>query len=206
MQIPPDNDLSTNKEDLSRKQAPRKEYSQNPPCSKRKTTIFLETGERNNKSSNKIIIGTLNTRTLVVEEKVMELEEALSRLNYDIVVKGQQGVGFMVNKKIKNQIVKFKEITNRIAILEIRLNKKENITIIQIYAPTSTSEEEEKDLFYNLLEETTTEHSNKGKTVIAMGDFNSKIGQRETGEEQIKGPYGYGERNSGCYSLPPNKD
>ncbi|KAF2902965.1 hypothetical protein ILUMI_03221 [Ignelater luminosus] len=99
----------------------------------------------------------------------------------------------MVNKKIKNQIVKSKEITDRIAVLEIKQNKKKNIIIIQIYALTSTSEEEEKDLFYDLLEETTTEHSDKGKTVIVLGDFNGKVGQRETGEEQIKVPYGYGE-------------
>ncbi|KAF2893706.1 hypothetical protein ILUMI_12466, partial [Ignelater luminosus] len=80
---------------------------------------------------------------------------------------GSDGICFTT---LKNILEKFKRSEN--SSFRNQANKKENVIIIQIYALTSTSEEEEKDLFYDLLEQATTEHSDKGKTVIVMGDFN----------------------------------
>ena len=79
-------------------------------------------------------------------------------------------------------------------IVTVKLNTKSApLNIIQVYAPTSESEEEEIEKFYTDLQNVKNKFP-KREMCIIMGDFNAKIGEGEDRECGI-GPYGLGERN-----------
>ncbi|XP_042881951.1 uncharacterized protein LOC122259316 [Penaeus japonicus] len=68
--------------------------------------------------------------------------------------------------------------------------KPRNMTIIQIYAPTSDSEDEEIERFYQDLDQTIKERAKKDILVI-QGNWNAKIGYKEsTGWEGTIGDFG----------------
>ena len=106
--------------------------------------------------------------------------------------KGQKGVGFLVKKHLKGNIIEIRNISERIAVLKMNWNE-EHITIIQVYAPTESSSEDEIEDFYSELDLTFDSHRS-GFTII-LGDFNSKIGIKQGPWENAFGPYGYGQRN-----------
>ena len=61
-------------------------------------------------------------------------------------------------------------ITGRIAVLILNI-RNQMMTILQVYAPTVASPEEEIEEFYETVE--TTLNKFKTETNIVMGDFNS---------------------------------
>ena len=67
-----------------------------------------------------------------------------------------------------------------------------NITVIQVYAPTSNAEEAEFEWFYehlqNLLELTPPKD-----VFFIIGDWNAKVGSQET--PAVTGKFGHGVRN-----------
>ncbi|XP_045446676.1 uncharacterized protein LOC123654859 [Melitaea cinxia] len=176
-----------------------------------------ETPEKKEKPNN-IHIATLNTLSLRTAEKLLELEIALGNIKWDILgmrevrrkencieeydnyilyyigeTKGHYGLGFMVKKYLKKQIIEFKGISERIALLNIQLQGYKNTwAIVQIYAPTEAVDETIKDKFYNQL---TTTLGTAHKNVIVMGDFNEKIGKQKHGEETVIGNHGIGTRS-----------
>lgn len=84
--------------------------------------------------------------------------------------------------------------SDRVATVRLRIHKI-GLSIIQVYAPTSTAIEEEMDKFYEDLEETMDREKKKTTYILVIGDYNSKIGQRERDDGMITGQYGYGTRN-----------
>ena len=79
-------------------------------------------------------------------------------------------------------------------IISIRLNgKQRNITIAQVYVPTSQADEEEIEKFYAKLQSMIDVINNRDVLII-MGDFNAKLGKGSKTTKLI-GPYGLGERN-----------
>ena len=64
-----------------------------------------------------------------------------------------------------------------------------NITVIQVYAPTSNAEEAEAEQVYedlqNLLERTPKKH-----VLFMIGDWNAKVGSQET--PGVTGKFGFG--------------
>ena len=64
-----------------------------------------------------------------------------------------------------------------------------NITIIQVYAPTSNAEEAEVEWFYEDLLELTP----KKDVLFIIGDWNAKVGSQET--TGVTGKFGLGIRN-----------
>ena len=57
--------------------------------------------------------------------------------------------------------------------------KSFNITVIQVYAPTSNTEEGEVEQFYEDLQEL-LELTPKKDVVLILGDWNAKVGSQET--------------------------
>lgn len=89
--------------------------------------------------------------------------------------KHERGTGFIVHEKIAQHISDFKPINDRICLLTIAL-KKSKLTLICAYAPTDVSTEEDKEDFYNLLEETCLNIPNNHIRIL-LGDLNAKVGK-----------------------------
>lgn len=126
------------------------------------------------------------------EETIEEYEDFI--LYHTAATKGRNGVGFIIRKYLKVNIQSFKSYTDRIATLEVKLPKGTSWTIIQAYAPTESTNDEEMDVFYNALEGALELASNKN--VLVMGDFNAQIGKIKQGEERVFGRYSHGKRSA----------
>ena len=76
-----------------------------------------------------------------------------------------------------------------------------NVLVVQVYAPCDVKgsvekkekNEEEKDRFYERLDQVIKEYRKGRECLVVMGDFNGKVGQDR--EENTVGPYGLGVRN-----------
>lgn len=172
----------------------------------------------NSYNQEDLYICSYNVKTLLTSDKLTQLQYALQNVKWDIIgvsevrkngycieeldwcvfcytrtTKGQKGVGFLINKKHKDRISEFIEISDRIAILNMNFDS-DILTIIQVYAPTSTAKEEEIENFYTDLRRARGKCHNN---VIIIGDFNAKIGIPALNKQCSKliGPYGSGEQN-----------
>ena len=66
-----------------------------------------------------------------------------------------------------------------------------NITVIQVYAPTSNAEEAEVERFYEDLYDL-LERTPKKDVFFIIGDWNAKVGSQET--PGVTGRFGFGDR------------
>ena len=86
------------------------------------------------------------------------------------------GVAIMINKRVQNAVLRCNLKNN--TMISVRFQGKSfNITVIQVYAPTSNAEEAEVELFYEDLLELTPR---KKDVLFIIGDWNAKIGSEET--------------------------
>ncbi len=128
-------------------------------------------------------------------EKIIETSEG-NILCYVGNEKGQAGVGFLIDKNFKKSIIEFRGITDRIAVMKLKLKRNRRLTLIQVYAPTANSTEKDCEQFYQEFMKTyETQKSGWKDWVIIMGDFNSQIRSRKKEEETIIGPYNHCKRN-----------
>ena len=67
-----------------------------------------------------------------------------------------------------------------------------NITVIQVYAPTSNAEEAEVERFYEDLQDV-LELTPKKDVLFIIGDWNAKVGSQET--PRVTGKFGFGMQN-----------
>lgn len=165
---------------------------------------------------------TYNVRTLKSDETLESLLEELEGFKWDIIGLAEtkregdglielengswlfnrgktednrdaKGVGFLIHPKFKDHIMEVKSYSNRVVALNIQLTGKEQMCVIQVYAPTSDYEDSDVEEFYETINKAIKD--NKGKYTVLMGDFNAKLGKQETGEEHILGKFGIGQRN-----------
>ena len=106
-----------------------------------------------------------------------------------------QGVALMLSKTAQRALIGWEAHGPRFLVANFRTKKQNiNLDVIQCYAPTNESEEEEKDDFYERLLALVQARPRKN-ILILMGDFNAKIGSNNRGYEEIMGKQGIGERN-----------
>ena len=72
-----------------------------------------------------------------------------------------------------------------------------NITVIQVYAPTTNAEEAEVEWFYKDLQN--LELTPKKNVHFIIGDLNAKVGRQELPE--IRGKFGLGVQNEADQSV-----
>ena len=108
----------------------------------------------------------------------------------------RNGVAIMVNKRVGNAVLGYNFKNDRM--ISVRFQGKPfNITVIQVYAPTSNAEEAEVEWFYEnlqgLLELTPKD------VLFIIGDWNAKEGSQET--PGVTGKFGLGVQNEVRQSL-----
>ena len=90
----------------------------------------------------------------------------------------RNGVAIMVNRRVRNAVLGCNLKNDRM--ISVRLQGKPfNITVIQVYAPTSNAEEAEVKQFYEDLQDL-LELTPKKDVVFIIGDWNAKVGSQET--------------------------
>ena len=73
-----------------------------------------------------------------------------------------------------------------------------NITVIQVYAPTSNAEEAEVERFYEDLQDL-LELTPQKDVLFVIGDWNAKVGSQET--SGVTGKFGIGVQNEAGQRL-----
>ena len=92
----------------------------------------------------------------------------------------RNGVAIMVNKRVQNAVLGW-NLKNDRKISVYFQGKPFNITVIQVYAPTSNTEEAEAEWFYEDIQDLSElTPPPKKKVLFITGDWNVKVGSQET--------------------------
>ena len=168
---------------------------------------------RSNAVKSNIALGTWNVRSMN-QSKLEVVKQEMARVNIDILGIGElkwtgmgefnsddhyiyycgqeslrrNGVAIMVNKRVRNAVLGCNLKNDRM--ISVRFQGKPfNITVIQVYAPTSNAEEAEDVL----------ELTPKKDVLFIRGDWNAKVGSKET--PGVTGRFGLGIRNEAGQRL-----
>ena len=197
---------------VSQERQPRKVTSQHIP------NVNRTESKQNpaNLVKNAINIGTWNVLSLVsTTSKLHELSEAITEFRLDVLAltethipgttedvlengsllinsgrkdgQRRQGVGLVLSKKLKNSLISYTPISERV--LTARLHSRHvNISIVVGYAPTETSEDKDKDSFYEQLTDTFSQLPSHDIKIL-MGDLNARLTSEKSAWPGIIGPY-----------------
>ena len=103
----------------------------------------------------------------------------------------------MANKRVQNAVLGCNLKNDRM--ISVRLQGKPfNITVIQVYAPTSNAEETEVEWFYEDIQDL-LELTPKKDVLFIKGDWKAKVGSQET--PGVTGKFGLGMRNEAGQRL-----
>ena len=94
---------------------------------------------------------------------------------------GQAGVGFILLGKTRNNVIGFEAINERICKIRLK-GKYNNMSLINIYAPTEDKADPEKENFYEELQ-LVIDHTPKSDTILVLGDANAKLGKEDIYKE-----------------------
>ena len=109
----------------------------------------------------------------------------------------RNGVAIMINKRVRNTVLGCNLQNDRMISVHFQ-GKPFNITVIQVYAPTTNAEEGEVERFYEDLQDL-LELTPKKDVLIIIGDWNAKVGSQET--PGVRGKFGLGIRNEAGQKL-----
>ena len=109
----------------------------------------------------------------------------------------RNGVSIMVKKRVQNEVLGCNLKNNKM--ISVRFQGKPfNITVIQVYAPTSNAEEAEVEQFYEDLQDL-LELTHQKDVVFITADWNAKVGSQET--PGVTGKLGLGVQNEAGQRL-----
>ena len=96
----------------------------------------------------------------------------------------------MLSRAVQRALIEWEAHGPRIITASFRTTKEKiKMNVIQCYAPMNTSEKEEKEEFYDKLQNILDKYPEK-ETTILMGDFNAKVGKVNIGYEEVMGTNG----------------
>ena len=147
----------------------------------------LEEVEKEMKRMNLSILGLSEVRW----KGAGKIESDDVTFYYSIGERHEREVGIIVNKTVSRCVLGYYAVSDRVIMMKIK-GHPFNINIIQTYAPTLESPEEEVDEFYDQIAEAQGQCKSQEITVV-MGDFNAKVGSDQF--EDLIGPFGLGDRN-----------
>ena len=151
-----------------------------------------------------IRIGTWNIRTLLHPEKIGNAKLEMKRLNVNILDLGEtpwknagistlvnckfihsggqrheRGVELLLDEEISKCLLGYWIISDRVMLVKIK-GPLFNMAVVQVYASTSESEEEDIHHFYEDLEKA-IEQCISNEVLFVMGDLNAKVGSTRRG-------------------------
>ena len=91
------------------------------------------------------------------------------------IMDNRPNVGFLVHKDMESAVLGCRPVSSRLISIRLR-TAPFNVTIIQVYAPTSGHDDNEVDNFYRQLQEIIDQTPNKDNLVV-QGDWNAKVGR-----------------------------
>ena len=100
----------------------------------------------------------------------------------------RNGVAFIVNKRVQNEVLGCNLKNDRMISVQFQ-GKSYNITVIQVYGPTTDAREDEAEQFSEDLLELTP----KKDVLFFIGDWNAKSGSQEI--PGVTGKFGLGVQN-----------
>ena len=103
----------------------------------------------------------------------------------------RNGVAIIVNKRVRNAVLGCNLKNDRMISVRFQ-GKPYNITVIQVYAPSSHAEEAEVEWFYEDLQDL-LELTAKKDVLFIIGDWNAKVGSQ--GTPGVTGKFGLGVQN-----------
>ena len=103
----------------------------------------------------------------------------------------------MVNKRVRNAVLGCSLKNDRMVSVHFQ-GKPFNLTVIQVYAPTSNAEEAEVERFYEDLHDL-LELTPKKDVLFLIGDWNAKVGSQEI--LGATGKFGLGVQNEAGQKL-----
>ena len=109
----------------------------------------------------------------------------------------RNGVAIILNKRVQNAVLGCNLKNDRMISVGFQ-GKPFNITVIQVYSPTSNAEEAEVESFYEDLQDL-LELTPKKDVLFMIGDWNAKVGSQETPE--VTGKFGLGIQNEAGQRL-----
>ena len=89
--------------------------------------------------------------------------------------KYEYGVGFLVHKNIMKSVMGCRPISNRLISIRLRADPF-NITVKQVYAPTTDYSDDLIEDFYSQLQRI-IDQAPKKDILIVQGDWNAKVGK-----------------------------
>ena len=109
----------------------------------------------------------------------------------------KNGVAFIINKRVQNAILGCNLKNDRMISVHFQ-GKPFNITVIQVYVPTSNTEEAEVERLYEDLQDL-LELTSRKDVLFIIGDWNTKVGSQET--PRVTGKFGLGMLNEAGQKL-----
>ena len=109
----------------------------------------------------------------------------------------RNGVAIIVNKRVQNAVFGCNLKNDRMISVHFQ-GKPFNIMVIQVYVPTSNTEEAEVEWFYEDLQDL-LELTCKKDVLFIIGDWNAKVGSQET--PGVTGKFGLGVENEAGQRL-----
>ena len=106
-------------------------------------------------------------------------------------------VAIIINKRVQNAVHGYTLKNDRMISVHFQ-GKPFNITVIQIYAPTSNAEEGEVEWYYEDLQDL-LELTPKKDVLFTIGDWNAKVGSQEL--PRVTGKFGVGVQNEAGHRL-----
>ena len=161
-----------------------------------------------------IRIGTWNVRTILHSGKIENVKLEMKRLNVNILGLGEtrwknaeisildnctfihsggqrqkRGVGMLLDEEISKCLLGYWTISDTVMLVKIK-GHPFDMAIVQVYAPTSESEGEDIDHFYEALDKAVKQRGSN-QVLLVIGDLDAKVGSTRRGN--IVGTHDLGE-------------
>ncbi|XP_049780678.1 craniofacial development protein 2-like [Schistocerca cancellata] len=119
------------------------------------------------------------------EEEVGEYKVYLSGVKAGIA---QWGVGLYIRKEMEPSVVAIRYVNERLMWIDLTVSSKK-IRIVSVYSHCEGTDQDKMDSFYEALSDVVVRVKDKD-SVLLMGDFNARIGNRTERYEKVMGKFG----------------